>query len=184
MGRDGTLLIGDMNTDVWTRSSVIATASKALQSTMTVDGDNTIYRVGTDAVDSRIHVTYSKDDGVSFTEVDIDSGTYPNAAFIGEYDRGGHGFTWRVVSFITPTEIPESGIKVKTSQSRSRKTPAFFVAVGGQINNVKSCLSSVIISIFWKFFPIIGMKQIEKSLQQPGPGSVVSQQDDQRPFKF
>ncbi|MBN2429504.1 MAG: Ig-like domain-containing protein [Deltaproteobacteria bacterium] len=80
VGRDGTLLIGDMNTDVWTRSSVIATASKPLQSTMTVDGDNTIYRVGTDAVDSRIHVTYSKDDGVSFTEIDIDSGTYPNAA--------------------------------------------------------------------------------------------------------
>jgi Bacterial Ig-like domain len=80
VGRDGTLLIGDMNTGVWTRSNVITTSSLPLQSTMTVDGDNTIYRVGTSAVDSRIHVTYSQDGGVSFADVDIDSGTYPNAA--------------------------------------------------------------------------------------------------------
>lgn len=80
IGRDGKLVIGDMNTDTWTESSTVGSSSLPLQSTMTVDGDNTIYRVGTAASDGKIHITYSKDGGLSFTDLLIDSGTYPNAA--------------------------------------------------------------------------------------------------------
>jgi Bacterial Ig-like domain len=80
VGRTGTLIIGDVNTDVWTKTEVIATSSSPLQSTMTVDGDNTIYRVGTEAGTSEIHVTYSLDDGISFIDELVDDGSYPNAA--------------------------------------------------------------------------------------------------------
>jgi hypothetical protein len=80
VGRTGTMIIGDMNTDVWTKTEVISSSSKPLQSTMAVDGDGTIYRVGTNATDSRIHVTYSLDGGTSFIDEAIDDGSYPNAA--------------------------------------------------------------------------------------------------------
>ncbi|MEZ4484491.1 MAG: hypothetical protein R2864_07815 [Syntrophotaleaceae bacterium] len=56
-----------MNTDTWSESDTVGTSSLLLQSTMTVDGDNTIYRVGTAAVDSQIHITRSMDDGLTFT---------------------------------------------------------------------------------------------------------------------
>ncbi len=79
VGRTGTLLIGDMNTDVWTKTAAIGTSSQPLQSTMAVDGDNTIYRVGT-GDDDQVHVTCSVDGGLSFVDETVDSGFYPNAA--------------------------------------------------------------------------------------------------------
>jgi len=79
VGRTGTLLIGDMNTGIWSRSEVIATSSQPLQSTMAVDGDNTIYRVGT-GNDSQVHVAYSVDGGNSFIDEAVENGAYPNAA--------------------------------------------------------------------------------------------------------
>ncbi|MEZ4601180.1 MAG: Ig-like domain-containing protein [Syntrophotaleaceae bacterium] len=80
IARDGKLVIGDMNTGTWSESDTVGTSSLSLQSTMTVDGDNTIYRVGTAASDSQIHITYSMDDGLTFTDELIDAGSYPNAA--------------------------------------------------------------------------------------------------------
>ncbi len=79
VGRTGTLLIGDMNTDVWTKTEIIGTSSRPPQSTMAVDGDNTIYRVGT-GNDNLVHVTCSVDGGISFVDEAVDSGSYPNAA--------------------------------------------------------------------------------------------------------
>lgn len=79
VGRTGTLLIGDMNTDVWTKTAAIGTSSQPLQSTMAVDGDNMIYRVGT-GDDDQVHVTCSVDGGLSFVDETVDSGFYPNAA--------------------------------------------------------------------------------------------------------
>jgi len=42
VGRTGALLIGDMSTGVRARSDVIGSGSLALQSTMSVDGDNSL----------------------------------------------------------------------------------------------------------------------------------------------
>lgn len=77
VGKTGTLLIGDMNTGIWTSSNPIGTSTLALQSAMAVDGDNTIYRVGTLA-DNHVHMTYSLDGGETFEDEDIAAGTYPN----------------------------------------------------------------------------------------------------------
>lgn len=79
VGRTGTMIVGDMNTDTWTTTQPMNTTAKPLQSDMTVDGENAIYRIGTNN-DNNIHLNISTDGGVSFSDLTIEAGTYPNIA--------------------------------------------------------------------------------------------------------